>query len=193
MRHRRVALLLVGMWMGASLFVAFAVTRNLANVDDFLQTPPQGADPVIRAITPDNARMMLQHLVNEETGSYRENWEVAQVGLFTVLAGLLFLDSTTRKFASFPAGLCLLVLFEHFRVTPEIIWLSRQVAFAAQLAETGARKQLSVMERIYELVEISKFCIATILGVLLVTRGAVRRHRHRHHDLDSLGEHATRT
>ncbi len=179
--------------MGASIFVAFAVMRNFASVNEVLQSAPDAAEPLIRAMAPDGARMLLQHLVNEEVRSYLENWELVQFALFVVMAGLLVLETSTRKLVLLPAALCLLVAFEHFRVTPEIIWLGRQVGFAPALAETAARKQLHNMQRIYEFTEFSKFCIATVLAILMVTRGAARRHRHRHHNLDSLGEHATRT
>jgi len=179
--------------MGASFFVAFAVTRNFANVEEVLQSPPEPAASVIHAITPGNARIILQHLANEELRSYLENWEVAQIGLDLILAGLLFLEPSTRKLALVPAAMCLLVAFQHFRVTPEIIWSGRQVAFGLSTEDLAARKRLNVMQRIYEFIEISKFCMATIVGIFLITRGAARRHRHRPPEWDSSSEHAART
>lgn len=178
MRFRRLALFFLGMWIGVSLFVAFAATRNFASVDSLLQAPPEPAAQVLKSLPPDSARRLLRHLVGEENRSYFENWELAQFGLGLLIAALLFIEPRTRKLAAFPCGMLLLVVFLHFKVTPEVVWLGRQIEFLPAAAASAERREFASMHSIYGAMELTKLLLGLILaGFLVVRRRSTSKHR----------------
>ena|SRR5579884_2401775 len=176
MHLRRIACVLLGAWLTGSIVVGWVATTNFGAADRVLASPPLQLE---KAIAPDrvHARMTLRYLVATENAEYFVGWELAEFALLLCLAAILGLERHTRVLATLPAGALLLVAFQHFRVTPEIIWLGQAMVLAGGSADPQTRSQFGTMHKLYGALEVLKLLIAVILGVFLITMRSRRRTR----------------
>lgn len=191
MRYRRFVLFLMGAWIGASIFVAIAATQNFSTVDDVLKTPVDGAAKILKGLDPENARMLLRHVAGEENRAYFETWELVQIAIAVAVTVLLFLDSSTRKLCGFSLAMLLLVAFMHLKLTPELVYIGRQIEFLAWMAEPGVRQEFASLHRMYGIMEVAKLLVGAVLtGFLLGHRGTKRVRRRTIADNMELVDHA---
>jgi len=129
MHRHRIAAFLLGCWILGSLFMIFVATQNFATVDRVLAAPPQEAAQVFQTLGPDNARLLLRYLAGEENRLFFTTWEFAQIALGALVTAILLLATTRRVLAGITGVTLIVVLFQRFRVTPEMIALGRMVDF----------------------------------------------------------------
>ena len=87
-QFRRLAALVLGAWLGASILADIAVTQNFQAVDRFLQVPGNAnTSAALNRIGRDQARMILRRNAGEENNWIFLNWERVEMAL----GGLLFL------------------------------------------------------------------------------------------------------
>src|ERR1700688_2662260 len=122
MHSSRISAFLLGALLTGSLFMAFVATRNFQTVSEILKSPPTQAEKMIQTLGPENARLLLRYLAGEENRLFFDTWEIAQLLLGLFLAGLLFLDGNRRLLAGFAAAIVILTIFQHFKITPELVW-----------------------------------------------------------------------
>jgi len=193
MRNRRIVCFLMGIWIGVSGMLALNVYRNFDSVETVLKSPPEQAGRVIKILGP-NARMLLRYAAGVETSDTFEVWEDLQFALAFLIMGLLFLSSSTRALSVVPLVMTLLLVFLHFKITPELAWLGRSIEFVP-LIEPTALEQFWKLHRIYGILEIVKFVLGLGLTVFLVLQSSTkvvrRRYRHEPATASELNRHAT--
>lgn len=130
-RGQVATMILIGMWVGWTLFMWFAATRSFRTVDAILRSSnPQFAETA-RALTPDQTRMLLRHSASEINRTYFHVYGWAQVALGLVVLVLLWFQSPRDTFSLTVAGVMLgLVLILTLFVTPQIVALGRSIDFA---------------------------------------------------------------
>jgi hypothetical protein len=174
MPHPRIASFLLGSWLLGSLFLAFVATRNFRTVDTVLNSPPPAASKMIQTLGPENARQMLRYLVGEENRGYFEAWELAQLVIGTALAGFLLIGYKNRLLAGLAGAMLALTLFQHFKITPEMLSTGRSTDFLPRAIESEALRQFWKLHGIYGGIEVVKMLLAaTIAGFLF----SIRRRR----------------
>jgi len=173
----------MGVWLGVSAMLAFNVYRNFGAVDSVLTSPPEQADKVLKVLGPENARMLLRYAAGVENGNTFEVWENLQIGLGVLVAMVLFSSSSMRLLSMVPLLMVALVVFLHWKITPELEWLGRSIEFKP-LEEALPAGHFWTLHRIYAILDTVKCLLGVALTVLLVAQGGTKvvRRRHHHHD-----------
>jgi hypothetical protein len=128
-QYRRLAGVLLGVWLGAGVFADIAVTQNFQAVDRFLQMPHDVNTAVtLNAVGRPLERRLLRRNAAEENNWIFENWERTELaigaGLFMLL---LFGERPDKMLLGLCVGMFALVMAEHFILTPQIIDLGRKI------------------------------------------------------------------
>ena len=178
MHHSRIAAFLLGALLLGSLFLTFVATRNFHAVDAMLNSPPPEASKMIQTLGHQNARQLLRYLAGEENRSYFEAWELAQLALGVALVAFLLFGVEKRLLAGLAGAMLALTLFQHFKITPDLMWMGRSIDFLPAAAESQARDQFWKLHGIYGGIEVVKMLLAvTIAGFLFPMRRRRLRQR----------------
>ena len=152
----------------------FVATGNFGTVDRVLAAPPAQATQMFQALGPDHARLLLRYLAGEENRFFFTSWELAQIVLSALLTALLLLAVKSRLMAGFTGAMLILVLFQHLRVTPEMVAFGRLIDFGAGAgAGSAAYSQFWRLHGLYGVLEIVKLVLLfAVAGILLFGRRA---------------------
>ena len=175
MHTRRLATFLLGAWFTGSLLMAFLAVHNFDGVERILEAPAPQAQQMVQTLGGYwQARSLLRYQVSELNRYYFAHWEWAQVLLGLTLAVTLLFATRGNWLA---IGVCvfmlLLVLFQHFFILPDMLWIGRALDFAPDSPWRGHFVRLHV---IYSAVEVVKLLLAFGLTTYLF---AVRPKPHR--------------
>jgi len=172
MHRHRVAAFLLGCLILGSLFMIFVATQNFSTVDRVLAAPPDEASQVFQTLGPQNARLLLRYLAGQENQLFFTSWELVQIALGALLTAVLLLAVKNRLLAGMAGTMLIVALFQHFRVTPEMIALGRLVDFGGGAAST-AYSQFWRLHALYWVLEVVKLALLIIVaGILLFGRRA---------------------
>lgn len=170
-QYRRLAALLIGAWLGAGILADVAVTQNFQAVDRFLQTPGSvSASAALNTVGRDKERYILRRNAAEENNWIFLNWERVELALGGLLFLLLLFGERPQKFLIVLCGaMFLIVVAEHFYLTPLITDLGRRVE---DLPATDPDvKTFWVLHGFYSGFDILKI----LLGLAFALRLAIRR------------------
>ncbi len=167
MHRHRIAAFLAGCLILGSLFMIFVATQNFATVDRVLASPPPQAAQLLQTLGPSDSRLLLRYLAGEENRFFFTNWELAQIALGVLLTAVLLLALGSRVSAGISGVVLIIALFQHFRVTPEMIALGRLVDFGGA-AGSAAYNQFWRLHGLYGVLEVAKLVLLLIVaGILL--------------------------
>ncbi len=170
MHRHRIAAFLAGCLILGSLFMIFVAIQNFATVDRVLAAPPHQATQMFETLGPENARLLLRYLAGEENRLFFTSWELVQIALGVLLTAVLLLASKSRLLAGLAGAVLIIALFQHFRVTPEMIALGRLVDFGGGSA-SAAYSQFWRLHGLYGVLEVVKLALLIIVaGILLFGR-----------------------
>src|SRR5260370_5105587 len=153
MHHGRLASFLLGAWLAGSVLMLWIATQSLSVVDDAIGSPPAAAAKIIKSLGKDNARALLRYSAGEQNRFLFEGWELAQMALAAGLILVLILGLKSRLLAGLTAGMLLLVLFAHFRVTADLAYLGKNIEFTPLAAESLERDQFWRQHAVYSAIE----------------------------------------
>lgn len=172
MHWHRIAAFLAGCLILGSSFMIFVATQNFATVDRVLAAPPPEAAQMFQTLGPENARLLLRHLAGEENQLFFTSWELAQIALGVLLTAVLLVAINSRLLAGMTGAMLIVALFQHFRVTPEMVALGRLVDFGGS-AGSAAYSQFWRLHGLYGVLEVVKLVILFVVaGLLLFGRRA---------------------
>jgi hypothetical protein len=167
MHRHRIAAFLAGCLIMGSAFMIFVATQNFQIVDRVLAAPPQEAAQMFQTLGADNSRLLLRYLAGEDNRVFFVSWEWSQIVLGLALTAVLLLAIKSRLLAGLAGATVIIVFFQHFRVTPEMISLGRMVEFGAG-AGSAAYNQFWRLHGLYGVLEVVKLVLlAVIAGFLL--------------------------
>ena len=175
MHHNRVAALILGAWMAGSLFTVFLGARNFQLADELLKSPPPSIAAMIQTLGPNQARLFLRHFVGNENRFYFNGWEQTQLVLGAALTIVLLLLARNRLLAGFSAAMLILVIFGHYKITPELDWLSSVIEFQPLTEGSTQRDQFWKLHTIYGVMETSKLLLGVVIAGFLFTFSHRRR------------------
>ena len=172
MHRHRMAAFLAGCLILGSLFMIFVATQNFGTVDRVLAAPPQEAAQMFQTLGPENARLLLRYLAGEENRLFFTSWEWAQIALGALLTAILLLGIKSRLMAGMAGSMLIIALFQHFRVTPDMIALGRLIDFGAG-SGSAAYSQFWRLHGLYGVLEVVKLLLLIVVaGILLFGRRA---------------------
>jgi hypothetical protein len=128
-QYRRLAALLLGIWLGASILADIAVTQNFRAVDRFLEAPGNASTSLaLNRIGRDQSRVILRRNAGEENNWIFLNWERAEIALGgSLFLLLLFGDRPQMLSMALCLGMLAIVVAQHFFLDPMITELGRRV------------------------------------------------------------------
>jgi hypothetical protein len=170
MQHHRIAAFLSGCLILGSLFMIFVATENFQTVDRVLASPPPEAAQMFQTLGPDHSRLLLRYLAGEENRLFFVAWELAGIALGIALTAILLFAIRSGLLAGLAGGMVIVAMFQHFRVTPEMISLGRLIDFGAG-AGSPAYNQFWRLHGLYGVLEVVKLVLLIVVaGFLLFGR-----------------------
>ncbi len=167
MHHHRIAAFLSGCLILGSAFMIFVATQNFQTVDRVLAGPPPEAAQMFQTLGPDNSRLLLRYMAGEDNRLFFVTWELAEIALGIALTAILLFALRNGLLAGLAGGMVIIALFQHFRVTPEMISLGRLVDFGAG-AGSAAYSQFWRLHGLYGVLEVVKLILViAVAGFLL--------------------------
>lgn len=170
MHYSRISAFLLGALLTGSLFMAFVATGNFQTVSDILKSPPPQAEKMIQVLGDQDARLLLRFLAGEENRLFFQSWETAELILGLLVAGLLFVAGNRRILAGLAGAIVILTLFQHFKITPELVWQGRSIDFVPATADSVARQQFFKLHAAYGVIEVVKLLLIVAIGIALFPR-----------------------
>ena len=145
----------------------FVATQNFGTVDRVLAAPPQEAAQMFQTLGPENARLLLRYLAGEENRLFFTSWELVQIALGVLLTAILLLTVKNRLLAGMTGAMLIIVLFQHFRVTPEMTALGRLIDFGAG-SGSAADSQFWRLHGLYGVLEVVKLVLLFVVAAILL-------------------------
>lgn len=162
-RIQRLAVLILGLWLGAGVFADVAVTRNFGTVDRFLANPGTSeAANEIAALGHDRARDLLRRNAGEENNSLFTDWERTELAIGAVLIALLAFGRAGSASVALASSMFAIVAVQDFALSPAIAALGRVVPSLP--AGDPAVAHFWTMHGIYSGIEILKLAIGFVLA-----------------------------
>lgn len=154
-------------------------TGNFRTVDRILESPQPPVADLIQKLDAENARIFLRHLAGEQNRRHFDRWETIQLGLAVTLAVTLFFGVRANRLIMGACGLLLLlVIVQHWLITPELLLLGKSIEFVSGGEFSMDRVRFQSYHRTYSALEILKMALAAGLSVrLLIYRNRRRRFR----------------
>jgi hypothetical protein len=126
---RRILLLLLGAWLGATLFMWLVATQNFAVVENILREHPHGFAETVSSLGAEPLRTVLRYQASETNRLFFEGWGLVQPPL-GALALLLAWRSGAGRFSLAALGIMLLIVVAfQLYVVPETVRLGRLLDF----------------------------------------------------------------
>jgi hypothetical protein len=169
-QYRRLAALVLGIWLGAGVFADIAVTQNFATVDRFLAAPGNILSATeLTKIGRERERVLLRRNAGEENNFIFENRERAEFVIGAVLIFVLAFGGRPDKLMLSPAAAMLvLVAVQHFYLSPQVADLGRRISDLPPKDPLNAT--FWTFHGIYSGIEILKLLLGAGLAVRLSLR-----------------------
>jgi len=181
MLPRRIATFLLGAWIGCSILILIIVLQNPSQASFVVSAPVDAARPLIEKLGASQSQTLLRHFANEQSRAYLANWELTQMVLTVVMLATLLLSGQR---VMFPVLLTVvmfgLVVFQHFGITPDLLFYGRQADFVTQDASFSLNSQIWTLTRFYGGAEAVKLlCGGVMTSYLFMSQSSTRVRKRR--------------
>src|ERR1017187_4473349 len=167
MRSRRIACLLLGLWMGAGLWTLWMAADNAASAERLLLRPSAGASAYLKTLGHVPLGPLARYLAAEQNRSLLETWGMVQIALSAVFFFFLLFGTRLGKF---PLALALLLLLiaigQRVIVNPGMDMVGRAMDFADNPSHR-VRLAHDVLDYGYSMAEVAKWLLAAVVGAFL--------------------------
>lgn len=180
MSSRRIAVFLLGFWIGCTLFMGWVATHNITSVDPILKQSDRHLQREIKDIGYDRVKSLLRFEAAELNRHYFYYWEWVQL-LLALITAVVLVDATNgNKFTMVAmTGILLLLLVQHFLVQPEVVELGRGLDFAATDQMLDERRAFRTYHTYYSSIEVIKLVLLGIVSVRMLLHGSSGKRRRR--------------
>lgn len=169
MQYRRIATLLLGLWLGGGFLVAWVAIDTFRSVDRLLAAPAPVAAIQIKSLGPDGARALLRYQAAEQNRALFEVWESLQLVLGVGFFSFLLFGSSEGKFSLLLLLLMLLIVCaQRLLMTPELSTLGRGLDFIPNDVPSLERNRFWMLHSMYSGSEILKWGLGLALGARLI-------------------------
>lgn len=145
MHYRRLACLLLGVWLGGSAIFAVLSWRRSRLPDRLIANPAPAAVEYLNEAGRDVARELLRHHAAEAARRNAEAWSAVQILLAAALLGVLLFGTHEGKLSLLLAALLLVTAaLDCFFLTPEAVARGRLLEFAPPGTNEPERARLAL-------------------------------------------------
>jgi hypothetical protein len=162
-------------WLAGILLMTWVDWERTWSVDAVLNGGNPAASMRLKALAPEDARMLLTYQANEQARWYQRIWEDVQVfwgALF--FAFLLFGTREGKLTLGLSLGMLAVTLAERFLLSPEMLGLGRIIDFIRPDLHSGERSEYWVLHNTYRMVELVKLGAGCMLATVLMAGGPHR-------------------
>lgn len=172
-QFRRLAALLLGLWLGAGVFADYAVTQNFRSVEGFLADPGATSTSIeMNRLGRWKERIIIRRYVAELNNTIFETWEWTEFLLGTALfASLAFGQRPQKWVLALPLAMLLIVATQRFYLTPAVTEMGRKLADLSP--KDPLNQKFWTFHGIYSGAEILKFILGGVLVARLSFKGKV--------------------
>jgi hypothetical protein len=170
MSSRRLACLLLGLWLGGDWMIRWMASGNLHAVNHTLDRPNAFVAQQIK----DRGRIpvfkLLTYQAAEQNRLLALSWENVQIGFAIFFFFYLLFGTREGKYALLLVLLMMAVVIgERLVLTPELIGIGRSLDFSEEI-RPRARTALSIVENVSTAAWLAKSCFGLALAGVLMWR-----------------------
>ena len=170
MSSRRMACLLLGLWLGAGVLMAWVATQDLGSADRLAAHPDLAAALQLKSLGANQTLPLLRYLAAEQTRNNLETWGSVQLFVGSFFFFFLLFGTNQGKPSLALALLMAVIAFgQRLFLIPEILSRGRAMDFMAQIP-VYQHTQLGVLHYAYTLTEVVKGGLGLILAGILIWR-----------------------
>jgi hypothetical protein len=182
MNPRRFTCFVLGLWLGGGLLMAWFAATSFRSADRLLHDKQYAAAPIVGALGPAKARVLLRYYSAEQNRYYFETWETAQLFIGLGLFSYLLFGTTERKTPLIVVLLMMAVVtVQRFLLTPDLASMSRALEFAPLGDAAANTKKFQALHSAYSALEILKWGMGLGLTIKMILS---RRRSRSHHPGD---------
>jgi hypothetical protein len=171
MHYRRIVALLIGLWMGGGLVMAWFGARSFQSV----QRVMNGSNPVFavqtRPLGPANTRMVLNYQIAEENRYLFQNWEYMQLILGVGFFSYLLFGTLEGKFSlGLALGMLVITGVQRFGLSPELGAVGKTLNYLPADVAVAERAKFWLLHSAYVGCEALKFAVGGLLLVMILSK-----------------------
>src|SRR3954454_19657853 len=174
MHYRRILCLLLGLWLGGGIVMAWFGARSFQTVHRVMNQ----SNPVFalqtRPLGQANTRMVLRYQIAEENRFLFQNWEYMQIALGVFFFSYMLFGTLENKFS---LGLALLMVIltgvERFGISSELGSIGKTLDYVPADAVNAERAKFWMLHSAYLGCEALKYGVGLVLLATVMRRGRV--------------------
>lgn len=171
MHYRRIVALLLGLWLGGGLVMAWYGARSFQTVDRVMN----GSNPVFalqtRPLGRDATRVVLRYEIAEENRFLFQNWEYMQLILGSLFFSYMLFGTLEGKFSlALALGMLVITAIQRFGISPELGSIGKTLDYLPADVVTAERAKFWLLHGAYLGCEALKFGLAAILLALVLRK-----------------------
>ena len=172
MHYRRIVALLLGLWMGGGLVMAWFGARSFETVHRVMNESNPVFAVQTRPLGQATTRMVLRHEIAEQNRYLFQNWEYIQLILGVGFFSYLLFGTLEGKFS---LGLALFMLvitgIERFGISPELGSIGKAIDYLPADIATAERAKFWLLHSAYVGCEVVKFGVGIVLLAVVLRSG----------------------
>lgn len=165
MNTRRLICTLLGMWIGASIFMAAVAAFSFRVVNELMVNPAAEMAPYLKVLGAEKLRILFRYEAAEFNRALFDGWGFTQILIGLLIFGILLFGTKEGKLVlSLSFLMLMLTTGMHLLVTPSIIGYGRSIDFVAPEKEPEIRHRLNALHNAYTSLEgVKLLCGITLL------------------------------
>ncbi len=180
MSSRRLAVFLLGLWLGCTLFMGWVAMHDMASADETMKLTDRQFQREVKEVGFERVKVLLRFEAAELNRHYIYYWGWAQL-LLALLVLVILLDATSgNRFTLIVMTAILLVLLvQHFLVQPAVVELGRGLDFVMTDQMPEERRAFRTYFNYSAALDAIKLGLLIVLAVRMMLHGSSgKRRRH---------------
>ena len=163
-RTHTLAVAILGLWIGWTLFMWFLAGRSFSTVDGVLNKQDKQFAAATQSMTPDNTRLALRYLASEINRKIFSAYGYGGIVLGIFLVFLVAKQAPRDKFSvTLAAGMLVIVLLLSLVVTPQIISIGRSIDFVPRNPPPPGFRRFWMLHGAFTLLDGTKLLAGLVL------------------------------
>ncbi len=192
MHLTRVATFLLGAWIGCCVFMDLLAVQNLRLVGRVINSASPAAIEIIQKNGEGKIALLLRYFAAEQYRYYFSTWELVQIPLALLLAGVLYGAAEKRWILQILSGLMLALVLFQLAIQPEIAFRGREADFPPGNQALGTQARVWALTEVWIGAESAKLLFGGMLTVLMFSYKSRRRSRRAEDELTARSLERTR-
>jgi general stress protein CsbA len=177
MHSTRIATFLLGAWISCCVFMDLMALENLRLASGVLNSAIPPAVVIIQKSSREELGLLLRYFAAEQYRYYFSTWELIQIPVALLLAGVLYIAAEKRRLPQILCGLMLALVLFQLAINPEWAYRGREADFPPGSQTLGTQARVWALTEVWIGAESSKLLIGALLVSYLFTYKSRRRAR----------------